>query len=82
MIQDIFIKQAELLLRILPLLDRESDFAIKGGTAINFFVQDLPRISVDIDIVYLPVQERKKSLQNISAALTRLSLSIGKLIPI
>lgn len=81
MIQDIFIKQAELLLKILPLIDRESDFAIKGGTAINFFIHDLFRISVDIDLVYLPVQERIKSLQNISAGLTRLSLSISKLIP-
>lgn len=33
----IFFKQAELLLRILPLIHKEDDFALKGGTAINFF---------------------------------------------
>ncbi|WP_443098207.1 nucleotidyl transferase AbiEii/AbiGii toxin family protein [Sulfuriferula plumbiphila] len=29
-------------------------FAMKGGTAINLFVQDMPRLSVDIDVAYLP----------------------------
>jgi len=37
MINDIYFKQAELLLRILPIIDREAVFALKGGTAINFF---------------------------------------------
>jgi hypothetical protein len=41
----VFFKQAELLLRILPLIYKEDVFALKGGTAINFFVQDLPRLS-------------------------------------
>ena len=54
----IFFKQAELLLRILPLIDKEEVLALKGGTAINFFVRDLPRLSVDIDLTYLPVNER------------------------
>jgi len=54
----VFFRQAELLLRILPLVHREEVFALKGGTAINFFVRDLPRISVDIDLTYLPVNER------------------------
>jgi len=58
MIDTIYLKQAELLLRIIPFIDRESVFALKGGTAINFFIRDLPRISVDIDLVYLPVDER------------------------
>jgi predicted nucleotidyltransferase component of viral defense system len=49
----VFFKQAELLLRILPLIHKEEVFALKGGTAINFFVQDLPRLSVDIDLTYL-----------------------------
>ncbi len=38
----VFYKQAELVLRILPLIYSEEVFALKGGTAINFFVQDLP----------------------------------------
>jgi hypothetical protein len=52
MINSLYFKQAELLLRIIPLIDREAVFALKGGTAINFFARDIPRISVDIDLVY------------------------------
>jgi hypothetical protein len=58
-IDTVYFKQAELLLRIIPLIDREAVFALKGGTAINFFVRDLPRISVDIDLVYLPISEKQ-----------------------
>ena len=73
MIDTVYFRQTELLLRVLPLVDREAVFALKGGTAINFFVRDLPRISVDIDLVYLPVGERDLSLREISAALVRIS---------
>ena len=81
MINSIYFKQAELLLRIIPLIDREAVFALKGGTAINFFVRDLPRISVDIDLVYLPVGERDLSLRDISATLARISRDIESRIP-
>ena len=54
-------KQAELLLRILPEVMREDVFALKGGTAINFFWRDYPRLSVDIDLTYLPLKERDYS---------------------
>lgn len=64
-----FYKQAELLLQILPFIKKEGIFALKGGTAINFFVRDLPRLSVDIDLTYLPVNDREKSLSEISSSL-------------
>jgi predicted nucleotidyltransferase component of viral defense system len=80
-IDTVFFKQAELLLRIIPLIDREAVFALKGGTAINFFVRDLPRISVDIDLVYLPVGERDVSLREISSSLIRISRGIENNIP-
>ena len=51
---------------------REAVFALKGGTAINFFARDLPRVSVDIDLVYLPAGERDLSLREISDALVRI----------
>jgi len=51
----VFFKQAELLLRILPLIHKEEAFALKGGTAINFFIRELPRLSVDIDLAYLGI---------------------------
>lgn len=52
--------QVALLLRTLPKIASEPDFALKGGTAINLFVRDLPRLSVDIDLVYLPVADRMR----------------------
>jgi hypothetical protein len=66
----IYFRQVQLLVRIIPLIASESCFALKGGTAINLFVRDIPRLSVDIDLVYLPMDERETALQNIRAALT------------
>lgn len=62
----LFYKQAEFVLQILPFLKSENIFALKGGTALNFFIRDLPRLSVDIDLNYLPVLNREKSLSDIS----------------
>ena len=81
MIDTVYFKQAELLLRIIPLIDREAVFALKGGTAINFFTRDIPRISVDIDLVYLPIGERDLSLREISSALVRISQGVESRIP-
>lgn len=66
---NIYFKQAELLVRVLPFIEEEKCFAVKGGTAINLFIRDLPRLSVDIDLVYLPVQDRTASLNGIDSAL-------------
>ena len=38
-----FYRQAELVVRILPLVAKRGEFALKGGTAINFFLRDMPR---------------------------------------
>lgn len=77
----VFFKQAELILRILPLIYKEQEFALKGGTAINFFVQDLPRLSVDIDLTYLPVNDRDFALNEIRSILLLISEGIKKRIP-
>ncbi|MCK0713607.1 nucleotidyl transferase AbiEii/AbiGii toxin family protein [Chromohalobacter sarecensis] len=47
--------RVQLLVDILPMLAQEPRFALKGGTAINLFEHDLPRLSVDIDLAWLPV---------------------------
>ena len=73
-----FFKQAEILLRILPYVDKEKRFALKGGTAINFFIRELPRLSVDIDLAYLPVNDRNSALADISESLCRISTTIEK----
>lgn len=79
--QQSYKKQAALLLNILPEIAKEECFALHGGTAINLFVRDMPRISVDIDLTYLPVEDRQTSLKNITRALVRIKTSIEKLIP-
>jgi predicted nucleotidyltransferase component of viral defense system len=75
---DIYRRQAALLVRILPFIAEEKCFALKGGTAINLFIRDMPRLSVDIDLTYLPVQPRKESLSTIDAAMGRIAQRITK----
>ena len=65
----VFFRQAELLLRVLPFVNEEKIFALKGGTAINFFFRDLPRLSIDIDLTYLPINDRETALTDIEKAL-------------
>lgn len=77
-----YYKQAELMLKTIPHVAAERSFALKGGTAINLFVRDMPRLSVDIDLTYLPVDEaREAALRNMSAALDRIADAIKKSIP-
>ena len=73
-----FLEQARLMLRILPHVAAEESFALKGGSAINFFIWDMPRLSVDIDLTYLPIEPREPSLRGISEALLRIERSISK----
>lgn len=58
-----------LLVRLLPHVAKNEAFALKGGTAINLFYRDLPRLSVDIDLTYLPIKERTESLAEINEAM-------------
>ncbi len=76
-----FYRRVTLLVELLPLVARESCFALKGGTAINLFVRDLPRLSVDIDLTYLPIKGRDESLAHIDAALRGLGSAIEAALP-
>jgi hypothetical protein len=58
--------QVALLLRTLPFVAEEPVFALKGGMAINVFVRDLPRLSVDIDLTYVPVAAVRWKLDNLA----------------
>lgn len=58
MINQEYKERVRLLLRIIPIISTEECFAVHGGTAINLFVQNLPRYSVDIDLTYIPVEPR------------------------
>lgn len=68
-----FVEQARLMLQSLPYILEEDLFALKGGSAINFFFRDMPRLSVDIDLAYLPIEQREQSLGNIETALQRIA---------
>lgn len=71
-------QQVALLIRVLPFVAEERAFALKGGTAINLFVRDMPRLSVDIDLAYLPVADRVASLLAIDAAMLRIKARIER----
>lgn len=76
-----YYKQVQLLLRILPFIANKACFALKGGTAINLFVRDFPRLSVDIDLVYLPNKDRVTALQHIQETLNEISYEITTTFP-
>lgn len=71
-----YYRQVELLVRVLPFVFQEECFALKGGTAINLFIRDLPRLSVDIDLVYLGDGDRQAALSAIHHALDRVATAI------
>lgn len=74
----IYYKQVELLLKCLPEVNRETCFALKGGTALNLFVRDFPRLSVDIDLAYLPREPWNQAIINVENALKKISIHIQK----
>ena len=63
-LDDGYRRQVTLLIKIVPLVAVETCFALKGGTAINLFLRDMPRLSVDLDLTYVPVADRASSLKN------------------
>lgn len=72
-------QQVRLLLDVLPEVARESCFALYGGTAINLFVLNLPRLSVDIDLTYVETGDRNESLAAINEALRRIKARVERL---
>ncbi len=81
MIAPIYREQVDLLLLVLPHVAKEPALALKGGTAINLFVRDMPRLSVDIDLTYLPFDNRIAALENISKALGRIQNRLKTTLP-
>ena len=47
-----YLDTARLLTQIAPFVFADGTFALKGGTAINLFIRDMPRLSVDLDLVF------------------------------
>lgn len=76
-----FFDQVKLLVAALPQIHKEDCFALKGGTAINLFIRDMPRLSVDIDLAYIPLEDRDTSLNKIDSALKKIGKNITRYIP-
>ena len=74
--------RVSLLLDILPIVAKRKCFALKGGTALNLFIWEMPRLSVDIDLVYLPISDRDEALRDISANLTIIKDELEKILRI
>ena len=74
-------RQVALLVKAVPLIAAETAFALKGGTAINLSLRDMPRLSVDIDLTYIPVSDRASSLNEIDAAMRRIAKEIERGVP-
>lgn len=67
-----YLKQVKLVVDVLQFIATESCFALKGGTAINLFYNNLPRLSVDIDLTYIGFETRDVAIDNINSALNRI----------
>lgn len=80
-INEVYQAQVRLLMRLLPIVAQEECFALKGGTAINLFFRNLPRLSVDIDLMYLPMHGRPDALAGIDAAMKRIEAQILEGLP-
>ena len=75
---DRYIDQAGLLIDVLPHIANEPVFALNGGTAINLFYRDMPRLSVDIDLTYVPVEDRDASWRHIDETFDRIIGAISR----
>ena len=79
MINKTYIEIVRLLLESAPAIFETPHFAMKGGTAINLFIEDMPRLSVDIDVVYTDHQAtRDEALKSISKGLEAVRKRLAK----
>ena len=66
----VYLDTARLLTQVAPLVFADNVFALKGGTAINLFVRDMPRLSVDLDLVFVDHKPgREEALGRINEAI-------------
>ncbi len=66
----VYLDTARLLTQVAPLVFEGDIFALKGGTAINLFVRDMPRLSVDLDLVFVDYRpDRDEALARINEAI-------------
>ena len=78
---DAYKQQVRLLLEVLPEVAKENCLAMHGGTAINLFVRDMPRLSIDIDLTFVELGEREEAINAINEALVRVKERVETLRP-
>lgn len=81
MINQSYLNQVDLLLQVIPHIATEKTLGLKGGTAINLFLRNMPRLSIDIDLTYLPFDDRETALAKISVSLARIRERLIRSIP-
>jgi len=75
----IYLDTARLLTQVAPLVFVDDTFALKGGTAINLFVRDMPRLSVDLDLVFTDhAPPRDQALARINEAIRQAAERLTK----
>lgn len=79
--EEAYKEQVALLLKVLPEVGKEKCFLLHGGTAINLFIRDMPRLSVDIDLTYAWIEDRATSLEKIAGALERIKANVEAVVP-
>ncbi len=78
---DAYKQQVRLLLGVLPEVAKEDRLALHSGTAINLFVRDMPRLSIDIDLTFVELGEREEAINAINEALVRVKERVETLRP-
>ncbi|NBU10823.1 MAG: nucleotidyl transferase AbiEii/AbiGii toxin family protein [Proteobacteria bacterium] len=74
-----YIDLVRVLLESAPAIFATRHFAMKGGTAINLFIETMPRLSVDIDVVYADFQApRDEALKSIASGLEAARKQLAK----
>ncbi|OJF76793.1 MAG: hypothetical protein BKP49_04290 [Treponema sp. CETP13] len=73
-----YIDKVALLVEVLPFIAKETCFALKGGTAINLFYRNMPRLSVDIDLTYVNFDDHDIAYLKINKALDSIVVALKK----
>jgi len=77
-----FRNQVDLLLDVIGYSTIPGKLALKGGTAINLFVNDLTRLSVDIDLAYLPLHGRPDAINELKSIAQSMAKAIETKLPL
>lgn len=78
---EIYKSQVALVLDTLPEIAKEENLALHGGTAINLFIRNMPRMSVDIDLTYTEISDRESSFEDIIKSLDQIKARLNEIKP-